>query len=701
MMADDAAWTPPVTFLDSNGAAIPPGEGGAGHAGDAQWSPPATFLDENGQPTQPVGAPAPAPPSILRNGWRAAGTELLDAGTRGAGLGTRDVLTGASAPLTGLLDVLTWPGRVASRAAGLPTTAPSDLASKVIDATNLPTPVTPTEKNISTFNQGAAATLPSLVVGGVPALAARVPSVAAPLVSAPTGSVPQVARVLATGGTGAVAGEKAAESEVVPTWAKPYANIAASIAAARFADAGLNLGAKTVNAVRNTNMSPAYQAFARAGIEPRLVGTMAGGDSGSSVEASLSRMPFASARMRPAQERTVQEFGDSVERTASQLDPNGVAVTPQRTGEALQDAARHWINNVFNGPQGMQETAWAPLNQRMAGAAVNPSGFRTALGAAAAPPRLSSLPETQQAWGNPQARSWLAALNNDVGRSGNITWDQARAIRTRIGDAMGTPAIVEGVGAQQLRDIYGSLTDDLGNAATAHGQGALFNNANAVSTRGHAFIDNTLRKVVKANNPIQETVDPEQATKSILNGGDTHVQAIRDNMPDAADLLAAYRLRQAQTANPSVATAYDDTSTGKFLSNVNRMRQQTPDGYDALYNTPGVRRQVDDLATVAGRLRATERHLNTSGTAEQLGWMEYARQIIEHAANQRYGAMVMSAVVPPVVGKGAGWLMTNPDLARLVSAGGAGPAPLRPSITGLLGSSANMPTITVRPERRQ
>lgn len=698
MMADDA-WTPPLTFLDANGAAIPPGEGGAGHAGDAQWSPPATFLDENGQPTQPVGAPAAAPPSILRNGWRAAGTELLDAGTRGVGLGTRDVLQGTTAPLTGLLDLVTWPGRVALRAAGLPTVAPSDLVGKVIDATNLPKPATPTERNISTFNQGAAATLPSLVVGGGPALAAKVPAVAAPLVSAPTASVPQVVRVLATGGTGAVAGEKAAESPYVPDALKPYANIASSIAAARFADAGLNLGAKTVNAVRNTNMSPAYQAFVRAGIEPRLVGTMAGGDSGSSVEASLSRMPFASARMRPAQERTVQEFGDSVERTASQLDPAGLGVTAQTTGEHVQNTYRNWVDNIFNGPQGRQTAAWTPLNQRLAGVSVDAAPFRTALTEAAAPPALNSLPATQQAWASGQAQRWLAALDADIGR-GNLSWEQAQAIRTRIGDAMGTPAIVDAIGMQQLRRMYAGLADGMRRSAVAHGQGALFDNANAVTTTGHNFIETVGSKIAKANNPLQETVAPEQATNNILNSGDTTLQAVRREMPDAADVLAAFKARQAQVANPSVATAHDDTSTGKFLTNVNRMRQRTPGGYDALYNTPGVRQQMDDLATAAGRLRATERHLNTSGTAEQLGWMEYARQIIEHAANQRYGAMVMSAVVPPVAGKTAGWLMTNPDLARFVSAGGAGPAPLRPSITGLLGSSANMPTITVRPGRQ-
>ena len=61
------------------------------------------------------------------------------------------------------------------------------------------------------------------------------------------------------------------------------------------------------------------------------------------------------------------------------------------------------------------------------------------------------------------------------------------------------------------------------------------------------------------------------------------MQAVRQEMPDAADVLAAYKLRQAQTAKPSVAGAYNDTSTGTFLTNMNRSQQQTPGGHNALF----------------------------------------------------------------------------------------------------------------------
>ena len=631
---------------------------------------------------QPLGddlslASDPAPPSILGSSWSQAGKQLWDAGTHGALLGTRAVAEGLGGLPAGAADVVTWPMRALQRAVGVPTTAPSTLLQQGLDATGLPIPQTPTEQNTSTLVRGGAGALPALVMGGAPTVANAV-------------------RLLTQGAAGALAGEKAASADIVPPWAKPVVNTVVGALAGKGADVGLGLAVKGGNAVAG-NVSPTYDAFQRAGVDPRLLGTVAGGEAGQSLEAAASRIPFASSVLRPVQQKTLDQFGNSVERTASQLDPAGAGISAQTTGEQLQNTYRNWVANVFNSPQGRQETAWAPLNQRMAGATVDAAPFRTALQDAAAPPNLASMPATQQAWASGQAQKWLDALNTDIG-SGNLSWEQAQAMRTRIGDAMGTPAIVDAIGGQQLRRMYGGLADGMKTSAVQNGQGALFDNANAVTTNGHAFIENVGSKIAKANNPLQETVAPEQATNNILNGGDTTMQAVRQEMPDAADVLAAYKLRQAQTAKPSVAGAYNDTSTGTFLTNMNRMQQATPGGYGALFQDPAVQGQLDDLSTVAQRLRATERHLNTSGTAEQLGWMQYLQKIGEAAAELKPGPLAGAIAIPPTVGLGLGKLATSPLATRYAAARGMGAPAVAPSAGGLLGT---IPTITVRPQPGQ
>jgi hypothetical protein len=604
-------------------------------------------------------APAVAP-SILNNSWSQAGKQLWDEGTRGALLGARATAQGLSSLPAAAADVVTWPVRAAQRAVGIPTTAPSDLVTKGLDAAGLPTPQTPTEKNVSTVVGGTASALPGLVMGGAPTVA-------------------NALRLLLQGGAGALAGEKASQSDLVPWYLKPTASALAGMIGGKAADVGTTIGAKAYNAFAG-NMSPEYNAFVRAGVDPRLLGTVAGGEGGQSAEAALSRIPFAASVLRPVQQKTLDQFGNSVDRTAAQLDPTGASVNAQTTGEALQNSYRNWQGGQF---QADQAAKWVPLNQRMAGTAVDQSPYRAALDNAANPPNLASMPATQQAFSSPQAKAWLDALNADFPQGGNFSWEQAQAIKQRIGDAMGTPDLVGSIGMQNLKNIYGGLAKGMENTAVAHGQGNLFNEANAVTTDGHNFIDTVGSKIATANNPRQETIDPEQATKSVLNSGDTTMQAVRNRLPDAADVLAAYKLRQASTAKPSVASAYDDTSTGTFLTNMNRMQQDRPGGYNALYNDPAVQGQMDDLMTVAKQLRATERHVNTSGTAEQLGWMQYLKGIAD--AFPRPGQMAIATAVPPMMGIGGGRLLTSPLATRVAAAQGPGAPIIPPSRGGLLG----------------
>ena len=251
---------------------------------------------------------------------------------------------------------------------------------------------------------------------------------------------------------------------------------------------------------------------------------------------------------------------------------------------------------------------------------------------------------------------------------------------------MGVPEISQSVGMDALRNAYGGIAQDMRDTAAAHGQTGPFDAANQVSTEGHAFMDGPLSRVITTTNPRQETIQPEKATSNVLNGGDTTMQAIRDNLPDAADALAAFNLRRMQQAAPSQAAAYDDTSTGRFLSNVNRMRQQTPGAYNALYDSPTTQQQLDDLVTVAQRLRATERHLSTSGTAEQLGWMQWLTSIADSIGRGNVKELAGNVLGTPLAGATVGRVLTSPMLTRYAAAQGAGTPLLPARTTGLLGS---------------
>ena len=94
----------------------------------------------------------------------------------------------------------------------------------------------------------------------------------------------------------------------------------------------------------------------------------------------------------------------------------------------------------------------------------------------------------------------------------------------------------------ELKRLYKGLSGDMQDAVTAQGPNAeaAFQFASDSTKQGHSFIDNVLRPFVK------EGAAPETAATSVLNSanrGDSLIGPIRQEMPDAANELAAYKLR--------------------------------------------------------------------------------------------------------------------------------------------------------------
>jgi hypothetical protein len=587
---------------------------------------------------------------------------LWDVGLRRFGMGTGGVIKGLTAAGTAAADVATWPFRAGQRALGWGQTdprwqtyAPSTLRQKALDAAQLPTPQTEAEKAIDTFIQGASA-----AISPVPGVTSLAPTVA------------NLARTAFAGGTGSVAGSQLAASPYVPEALKPTVDLLGNIVFSKAADLPIGVASKFTG-----QPSDLYQAFTRLGMDRKLVGTLSESPTAQSAEAMLSRAPIASNIVRGAQQRAVDQFGNAVENTANQLHP--AAISEQTTGNIVQKAARDWQTDVFPTQEG---AVWNPLNRRLSGTAVDPSNYRAALDDLTSSLNLS---ETQAALTPARAIQLRDALTADVPPGGNMTWEQAQRLRTLIGKTMGVPEISGSLGMDTLRRVYGAISQDMRGTAANNGVGEAFDAANQFSTSGHAFIDRTLSKIIRNPNPLQETITPEQATKNILNGGDTNMTDLRQRLPEAADALAAFKLRQAATAQPSQGTSFGDTSTGSFLTGMNRMQQKTPSGYEALYENPTVRPTIDDMQTVAGGLRETERRLNKSGTTENAAWYALGLPALTAAASGDLKQAIYLASIPPASLWGGGKVMTNPLLARF-GATPATPAAQRPLQTGLLGT---------------
>jgi hypothetical protein len=381
----------------------------------------------------------------------------------------------------------------------------------------------------------------------------------------------------------------------------------------------------------------------------------------------------------------VDDFGRAVDDTAHLLSPPGKPpiMTMQDAGKVAQDEAYNWIKTTF---PAKQDAVWNPLNQRMAGAAVDPTAYRKALEYAASPPGLATLPENQRAFASAQARKWLDALNTDVPPGRMLSWEQAQALKQRIGDAMGTTDIAGSMNATQLKGIYGGLAEGMKDAATQRGQRGLFDTATQVTIDGHQFIDGTLSKIIQRNNQGQETMRPDDVARTLLRDN-TAQQQLRDQLPTAADAIAAAKLRDMQTAKPS---QQGETSTGTFLTNARRQIRDDPEGTRALFNNPQVAQNLDDLVTVADRFRSVEKNMNTSKTAPTNRMLEMGPRAVMAGAMgglpAAAGMIGTDMLLPSLVRRG----LTSPAGIRVASTPAGPRLPIdSPRVAGLLGYLAN------------
>lgn len=460
------------------------------------------------------------------------------------------------------------------------------------------------------------------------------------------------------GASGAIVGDQAAAA--APDWAKQGAEFAGNMIGGYAGAKAAKVGGTVAN-LTSGNVSPTFAAYKELGIDPVLAGDVTGNPTAQFLQAYSSKSLGGSSVISPLEHKAVGQFNNAVEQTAQGL---GSSRDAQAAGAALQTEARNWQDNVF---PARQAAAWAPVDQAMANATVDPSSYRTALGALSS--KLSALPETQKALLPPRAAQMLNAINTDVPAGSTMPWNQAQQLRSAIGEIMGVPEVSQSLGTQALSRMYGGLSEDMKTSAKANNAGDLFDNANAVTTAGHAFIDNTLSKIIRSKNPAQETVRPEQATAQVLGGGDTTLQGLRAEMPQAADELAAYKLRDMAMATPGNAgRTGTDTSVGTFLTDLNRMRQSAPNGTKALFSDPAIAQKVDALATVADSMKETAKRANASGTASHMIIPQMALAAGEtYHATGSIPATIAAVAAPYVANKAAALSVSRPWATRFAS----------------------------------
>jgi hypothetical protein len=440
-----------------------------------------------------------------------------------------------------------------------------------------------------------------------------------------------------------------------------------------------------INAMRGVG-NPIINAYDTAGVTPRLLGDVTGKPGLQALQSMAMRSPGGGRAVGAAQ-AGANEFGSGVENAAAAF---GKSRTLDEAGAALQAEAPQWLDRWNKD----QAAAWAPIKAGVpAQAPVDMTGVEQVLNHARS--AMPGAPEIANVMTSPTANNLQDALRQVTARGvpiphpgtpmapyagtgPNIAWQDADGFRQKVGEELQNSLLARDGQDKMWRGLYGSLADAQGNTATAFGLGKEYENAKAVTSAGHLFADNVLNKILNNRNPAQNTIRPNDAASFALSdsstGGDL-LNKIRQEMPQAADELAAYKLRDMAVATPGKATQDMPTSATTFSRQLNLL---APEARTALF---GSSPRIDALQTVAERGKETyARYGNAPGTAGAIQHGLVIPSIVAggiggHELGGLPGAITGAGIgaLPFVTGPALGNLTTREMLTRYLAAPTGGP----------------------------
>lgn len=528
-------------------------------------------------------------------------------------------------------------------------------------------PQNETEQLTQAAGQGTGAAIPFLAGGPIASLVKTGEATLPSILSAGRALLSGVG-----GGVGGYEGSKAGPSGSLASTAGQLAGGLLGGTAADVAAGGLGKVAATAMGAP----SPALDAYDRLGITPRMVGDVTQEPSLQMLQKFGAKMPGGMGPTEQAAEETLGEFNNAVQRTADNFGPQQ---TPQQAGQVLQGQVRSWVNNML---PAIRSIVWLPVNKAIPSDTPMPlTNYRTTLESLTNP--TPGMAATGAALTPKTASNLLDALNKDVPAGGTASWKTAQTVLHNLGDTMGTPSFVQDIGQQRLNALYAALHQDMATTADRFGVGPQFNYANDASTKLYQTRDQ-LSAYANAKNPSLETVDPDRAANSAL-ANNSDLQTIRAVIPDAADALAAYQLRQLGMRGGTGGAEGQTVSPGSFLTALNNMRMRRPEGTDALF---GGSQGVSDLSQVAQNMKSTERFANPSGTAGHEAWGEAIRNAVAATGGALAGRLSTGEMLPaigaavgaPLAGYGIARAVTSPTVARFIGTPSLAPRVLPRSV---------------------
>jgi hypothetical protein len=334
------------------------------------------------------------------------------------------------------------------------------------------------------------------------------------------------------------------------------------------------------------------------GIKPTL-GQVSNNNTVKYAEAGLEKIPGSAGSIQKARDETFNKIKDQIKNIAP--------VTPLSNQEASELLQKGATNQV-----GKFKEVSAKIFNRLDRYVSKDQPISTNNTITTIHNTLDSLPREVAASARARSDSAFGIiddLNKDIeANGGKLDYRTAKYYRSEIGSQLNQKAIIGDTNTGQLKQLYGSLSEDMSQAFKDKSpQAAMaFKNANDFYSKGLTEIEDRLGKLI--NNK-----DPDRVFSYALSGtkeGGTKIKSIIKTLkPQDQELLRS-----------SVINRFGfDTTTNQFSPNqfVKNYQVLSPEARGAIFNSEQ-RVQLDKLSNVINRIKTIERKSNSSNTATHL-----------------------------------------------------------------------------------
>ena len=449
-------------------------------------------------------------------------------------------------------------------------------------------------------------------------------------------------------------------------------------------------------------MAQNLENFAAAGTTP-TVGQATEGGIPRFIESFLSKMPGSAGVMAKKAQTQGEDIGQRMTQYADQLAPGtdptqaGAAIVKGISGEggfvdrfkadtkALYDA----VDQHMPGDTGIA----IPATQNLLAKLTTPIKGAEATSGVLANPKLQSI---ANAIGEDTQNSQLAGLGDkplpagsvtfgpdgtpQLGAGGTMPYTAIKQLRTKVGDMIADAGLISDVPKAQLKQLYGSLSEDMRNGLKNVSPEAFA--ANNIAERAYrAGIDH----IDAVDSVIGKAGGPEKVYAAALSGtrdGATTLNSVMSALkPEQQDIVTSAVVRRMGMANPGAQNdAGNVFSTQSFLTNWNTL---SPQAKQALFkNDSEIRQNLDKIAAVTSNLKEGSKvFAQNSGTAPAEAQIKLGLAAMTAIAHP-------PAAVPIIAGLGAtnlgARLMTNADFVKWLARNTTAPIGVLPAQIGYL-----------------